>query len=112
MSSTKSYFSGMGLALLAIVSLACLGFVANGLGLLSFSFFAPKVEAVRYSTFKESQSYNDGMIRDLQNLRLEYLKATPEQQAALRAITLHRFSVYDVSRLPPDLQSFYQSINN
>lgn len=108
----KDYAKTMGFIALLIVSLAALGFLANGMGLMSLAFFAPKVEAVRYSTFKESQSYNDGMLRDLQEMKREYLKANPDQQAALKAIALHRFSVYDINRLPLDLQSFYQSINN
>jgi hypothetical protein len=87
-------------------------FVVVG-GILSFylySYFAPKYEQVRYDTFKQSQSYNDGMLRDLQDLRLEYIKANDEQKAALKAIVLHRFAVYDVDRLPVDLRQFYQSI--
>jgi hypothetical protein len=109
---TKGYFQFLGLALLALITLGGLGFVANGMGLMSFSFFAPKVEAVRFKTFKESQSYNDGMLRDLQDLKREYLKADPAHQEALRELTIHRFSVYDINRLPPDLQAFYSSINN
>lgn len=84
-----------------------------GLGYLSYlaySFYAPRYEQVRYNTFKESQAYNDGMLRDLQNLRMDYLKADKEQKAALRAITLHRFSVYDAEKLPADLRQFYAAL--
>lgn len=87
--------------------------LVGGLGYVSYlaySFYAPRYEQVRYNTFKQSQTYNDGMIRDLQNLKMDYLKANDEQKAALKAITIHRFSVYDTSRLPPDLQSFYYSL--
>ena len=108
----KDYLKGVSYALLAIFTVAFLGFAANSLGLLSFAFFAPKVEQVRYNTFKQSQTYNDGMVRDLQNLRLEYLRGNPDQQAAMKGIVQHRFSVYPIDKLPFDLQSFYQSINN
>lgn len=108
----KSYFQFIGYALLAIFTLSLLAFAGNSMGLLSFAFFAPKVEQVRYNTFKQSQTYNDGMLRDLQNLRLEYLRGNPDQQAALRAIVLQRFSVYPIEQLTPDLQSFYLSINH
>jgi hypothetical protein len=84
-----------------------------GLGYLSYlayAFYAPKYEQVRYDTFKQSQSYNDAMLRDLQDLRMEYIKANDEQKAALKAIAIHRFSVYDINRLPPDLQFFYNSL--
>lgn len=107
----KDYLKLFGVMVLLILTIAALGFVANMTGLASFKFFAPKVEQVRYDTFKEGQAYNDGMTRDLQNLRLQYLQATPDQQVALKGIVLHRFSAYDTSRLPPDLQAFYASIN-
>lgn len=72
--------------------------------------FAPKYEAVRRNTFEQSRAFNEGMIRDLQNLRLQYLQATPEGKATLRATILHRFSVYDKGSLPLELRSFYAQI--
>lgn len=107
----KEYAKIVGIGLVVLVTLAAFGFVLRGMGLLSFSFFAPKEEAVRYKVFKESQTYNDGMIRDLQELKLQYLSANDEQKLALRGIVLHRFSVYPIDRLPPDLAAFYQSLN-
>jgi len=107
----RNYLKVMWFFIALIVSIAILGFVANLTGLANFAFFAPKVEQVRYDVFKRSQAYNDGMIRDLQDIRREYLTATVEQKAALRAIAIHRFDAYDVSKLPPDLVAFYQSLN-
>jgi hypothetical protein len=92
------------------------GFVLiAGFSLISYagySFFAPRYEQVRYDTFKQSQAYNDGMIRDLQELKRDYLAANDEQKGALKALTLHRFEVYDIRRLPPDLQAFYLSLEH
>lgn len=107
----KDYFKLLGFAVLGIVTIALLAFVANAAGFMSLSFFKPKVEQLRYDTFKQSQSYNDGMVRDLQNLRLQYMQANAEQQASLKAIILHRFAAYDTTALPPDLQAFYASVN-
>ena len=76
-------------------------------GFKMYEFFNPKYEQVRYDTFKNSQTYNDGMLRDLENLQLEYTKANDEQKAALKALVLHRFSVYPDERLTPELRSFY-----
>lgn len=84
--------------------------VGSILSFYLYSYFAPKYEQVRYDTFKQSQTYNDGMLRDLQDLQMEYMKANDEQKAAMKAIILHRFAVYDVDRLPIDLRSFYQSV--
>ena len=107
----KSYSQFVFYAVLAIFTLAFFGFIADGLGLISFGFFAPKIEQVRYNTFKQSQSYNDGMVRDLENLKMAYLQGNAEQKAALLAIVLHRFSVYS-GQLPPDLEAFYASLTH
>lgn len=90
-----------------IIVIAVLLGLANVLGFASFSFFAPKIEQVRYNTFKESQSYNDGMIRDLEDLKMEYFKASTEQKEGLKAIILHRFAAFDINKMPDDLQIFY-----
>jgi hypothetical protein len=85
--------------------------VGSILSFYLYSYFAPKYEQVRYDTFKQSQSYNDGMLRDLQDLRMEYVKANDEQKAAIKYIAIHRFSVYDIDRLPVDLRVFYQELS-
>jgi hypothetical protein len=77
-----------------------------------YKFFAPKYRAVENQVFKESEQYNDGMLRDLENLQMEYIKANDTQKAALKDIILHRFSVYDENRLPGNLRSFYIDIKS
>lgn len=106
----KDYLKLLGGLVVAVMSVGILLTVANVMGFANFAFFAPKVEQVRFDTFKQSQAYNDGMLRDLQNLKLEYLKGDADQKAALRGIVLQRFSVYDATKLPPDLQAFYNSL--
>ena len=101
---------GFGIWMFTLVILPLIG----GLGYISYlayAFYAPKYEQVRYDTFKQSQSYNDGMLRDLQDLRMEYVKANDEQKAAIKYIAIHRFSVYDIDRLPVDLRVFYQELS-
>jgi len=100
---------GFGIWGLALVLLPLLG-VVGYISYLAYSFYAPKYEQVRYDTFKESQTYNDGMLRDLQNIQMEYTKSNEEQKAALRAIALHRFSVYPENKLPIDLRNFYDNL--
>jgi hypothetical protein len=75
-----------------------------------YKFFAPKYRAVDNQVFKESEQYNDGMIRDLENLQVEYINADAEKKQALRAIVLHRFSVYPEDRMPPNLRNFYNDL--
>jgi hypothetical protein len=97
-----------GLTLLAAVVGSVVG--AAFLAYWLYGFFNPKYEAVRRQTFEQSRAFNEGMVRDLQNLRLQYLNATPEGKSALRATILHRFSVYDKGELPAELRSFYAQI--
>jgi hypothetical protein len=77
-----------------------------------YKFFAPKYRAVDNQVFKESEQYNDGMIRDLQELEMDYAKADDTQKATLKSIIIHRFEVYDESRLPPDLRNFYNDLRS
>jgi hypothetical protein len=95
---------GFTLVVLAVL----IGVSFFGLGMKSF--FSPKFRAVEQKVFHESEQYNDGMIRDFQNLRLEYLRGTPEQKEALKGTILHRMSVYPKDRLPIELRSFYFEI--
>jgi len=86
-----------------------------GIGLLSYSmyaYFAPKYTAVDNQVFKESAQYNDGMIRDLEVLQMEYINSDANKKDAIRAIVLHRFSVYPLDKLTPNLRNFYNDLRN
>jgi hypothetical protein len=73
-----------------------------------YKYFAPKYAAVDREVFKESPSYNDGMIRDLENLMMEYRKADASHKEALKAVILHRFSIFPEEKMPPHIYAFYQ----
>lgn len=113
-SDLKETTSGASLFGFGAITVTIFVFLILGAGgylsYLAYSFYAPRYEQVRYNTFKESQAYNDGMIRDLQNLQMEYMQANDEQKAMMKSIIIHRFSVYDTTRLPYDLQAFYMSL--
>ena len=101
-----------GIGVLALMGLVVVIFVLSAVGFINYSFFAPKYTAVQNKVFHESQQYNDGMIRDLENIKREYQSATPEGKAALKATAIHRFEIYPRDRMPPDLQNFYDSLNH
>jgi len=82
------------------------------IGLKSYAFFNPRYEQVRYDTFKNSQTYNDSMTRELYKIKQQYLSANDTDKAALKAYASHEFSVYQKDRLPADLQSFYDLVVN
>ena len=104
-------FKGLLLTVLALGLLLALTFSLNLFGFANYSFFAPKINQVQTNVFKQSQAYNDGMANDLGDLKIQYLDAkSQEQRDAIRAIIMQRFASYDKSSLPPDLQSFYNSL--
>ena len=76
----------------------------------AYQYFAPKYRAVDNQVFKQSEQYNDGMIRDLENLQMDYINADKDHNDALRAIVLHRFSVYPEDKMPPNLRNFYNDL--
>ena len=102
----QTVFGGLGLVLFGVAGIVGAAFLSFWL----YRTLAPKYEAVRRETFEQSRAFNEGMVRDLQNLRLQYLSAAPEGKAALRATIIHRFSVYDKDELPPELRSFYSQL--
>jgi len=102
----KEMFGAVGALLVG----ALLIFALSLGGYEMYKFFAPKYRAVDNQVFKESEQYNDGMIRDLENLQVEYINADAEKKQALRAIVLHRFSVYPEDRMPPNLRNFYNDL--
>lgn len=96
---------------IVLISLGIFG-VSYFVGYQTYNYFAPKYRAVDNKVFKESEQYNDGMIRDLENLQLEYINADQAHKDAIRAIVLHRFSVYDENRLPANLHNFYNQLRS
>ena len=94
----------------AIAAIIGIGWALTFNGLALKSYFAPKSVAIDNTVFHESQQYNDGMVRDLENLQIEYINADADHKQALRAIVLHRFSVYPEDRMPPNLRNFYEQL--
>jgi len=51
----------------------------------------PKYQNAHREIFENTKSFRDGSSRDLDNLRLSYLRAaTPEEKAAIKDIMRHR----------------------
>ena len=104
----KSVLSIAGTVVLIIVALFGLSYLSYS----GYKFFAPRYTEVDNKVFHESQQYTDGMIRDLENLQMEYIKADANGKSAFRAIIIHRFSVYPEDKLPYDLKNFYNNLRN
>jgi hypothetical protein len=105
------FFKLLGAMIVVGVMLLAFAVASQLAGFKVFAYFAPLYEQVRYSTFQQSQAYNEGMLRDLYDLQREYLQADDEHRAALSGVIRHRFSAYDRNRLPLDLRQFYAEVN-
>ena len=104
----KEFFAGLTGIVAGIVLIIGFSFFSYSM----YGYFAPKYRAIDNQVFKESEQYNDGMIRDLENLQMEYINADKEHKDALRAIVLHRFSVYPEDRMPVNLRNFYNQLRS
>jgi hypothetical protein len=104
----RNIFSVVGIIIAGLALIVGLSLFGFGLS----SFFAPKYRTLDNTVFKESEQYNDGMIRDLENLQMEYINADDSHKDALRAIVLHRFSVYPEEKMPYNLRNFYNQLRS
>jgi hypothetical protein len=78
--------------------------------LIFTAFFGPKFENVRRNTFEQSKSFRDGSLQELENMRFEYIKASPEHKVALKDIIIHRATEVPEDALPQDLYNFIQGL--
>jgi hypothetical protein len=104
----KSIFAMVGMVGLTLAVLFGISFGSYEM----YKFFAPKYRAVDNQVYHESEQYNEGMIRDLEELQMQYVQANDTQKAALKSIILHRFEVYPTDKLPPNLFAFYNDLRS
>lgn len=70
-------------------------------GLMNYQFFAPKYEAARRQVFENTQSYQQGSIRDFDNLYLAYVQAKTDDEKAIILETLrHRTAGVQPDNIP------------
>jgi hypothetical protein len=103
----------VGVVVVSILVIAGLTVGATELGYRLDSHYQPLQEQVRANTFSQSQTFNEGMIRDLQNLRQQYMQTgeTDDQKTAIRDTVRQRYAAYDPAKLPADLALFYNQMN-
>lgn len=102
--------SGFAIGAAAAIAIAGFGIVAYNLGMQWF--FAPKFENVRRQTYENSQSYNDGMVQQLQLIYLEYKKSDKEGKEIIRSIVSRQYANFPQERLPGHLRAFVSSTLN
>ena len=108
----KTFFSSLGMVVLVLLLLFGLPWILTGNSLALYTYFGPKFENTRRQVFEGTKSYNQGMIQELQNMQFEYEQADDSHKAVLGSLILHRVADYDVSKLPPDLYTFIETLKN
>jgi hypothetical protein len=102
----KEIVQGFFALLLVIVVMLGITWVVQGNNFFLYKTFAPKVEQVRYNTFKQSQAYNDGVAQDVREYKLAWTKATAEEKPGIASMILQEVASYDTTKLPPDEQAW------
>ena len=99
------------LILVIVVALgSVLGVYFNLFDLKSDQYFMPRREQIRHDTFECSASHSDGIVRELRQIRDQYIYADDAGKAVLADTFKHEADGYTCYALPPDLQSFMNSI--
>lgn len=87
-----------------------IGFIATGGDLITYEFWAPKQANAQREVFQNSQSYIQGKVEYLNQLRMAYTNAEGDQQQALRQTILTEAATVDQTKLPASLQFFLRSL--
>ena len=106
----KEVIKGAAITLAVLLSAIALGWMLGANNLAMFKVFAPLAEQIRNDTFKQSASYQDGMIRDLQDMQLEYMKTDPVHKLAIASIIKHRAAAISSAVLPVELNQFIKEL--
>jgi hypothetical protein len=100
-------FKKIGLALVLVILLYGVGFLATGGNLAIYRFWAPKQANAEREVFVNTNSYVQGKTDYISRLRFEYQSSKDaDQKAALRTLILTEAANVDNSKLPADLQAF------
>lgn len=106
MGTSKEIGVGVGGIALAIATLMGLSLG----GLYWAGFLGKEAEKIRYDIHKESQSYRDGMQRELGRIKLEWDKADHTGRVGIEAHVRDTYSQTDTSEYPSHLKDFLSQI--
>lgn len=106
MNFLKGLVGSVGAFVLVIALIVGGTFGAGYLGLAVYKTFGTQYESARTDIYRNNKSYVEGTVRDLRDLRVQYLAASDEHKDAIRSLILHRAGELDWDRLPSDLREF------
>lgn len=87
-----------------------ISWIVQGNDFFLYKVFAPRQEAVRREVFENTKSFKQGMVQELQNMQLEYIKADAEHKTALASIILQRSADFPEDQMPVDLRIFIHDL--
>jgi len=86
-------------------------FVIQFFALESYKFFGVKWENAKTDVYRGNKSYIEGTIRDLRDLKRQYIQADSEEsKAGIRTLIIQRSGELDYDRLPSDLRVFLREL--
>ena len=95
-----------------VVGVGALGWGLTYHELIFTSFFGPKFEDVRRTTFERSKSFRTGAVQELENMRFEYIRSDAAHKVALKDIIIHRSAEVPEDAMPQDLYNFIQGLKS
>ena len=106
----KEGFKVFVVALLALVAIYVIGFLATGGNLAIYRFWAPQMEDARREVFEQTQSYVQGKNAYISRLRLQYESTEGRQREALRRLVLAEVETIDDGSLTSSNRAFINSL--
>jgi len=95
----KAHGKLFGYIALVIIAISLLGFVGNGMGLISYKIFGPAWEDARRDVYENTNSFTKAKVQEATKLRLEYLKSDdPAVKNALQSTIQMSFADFDVDK--------------
>lgn len=93
--------------IIAIIGILAIGFVGQELDLFTFSYFAPRYEAVHRKIFEQTPSYVQGKVQDLSNYKLQYeISRDDADKQAIQAVVRSQFANMDDKYIPESLRPY------
>lgn len=74
--------------------------------------YSPKLEAVRRTTYEESRAFQEGTVRDFENLYLEYSRSNDAGKAAIRDVARHRIADVPDELMTGNLRRFKSELES
>ena len=94
----------------AIIAVCLLAAGLQYLDIANYRFFETKREDARREVFNSTQSFNEGMAKEIRNYQFSYIKADKEQKKMLATVILHQVAGCDTNKFPPDIRAFISQI--